>query len=271
MKWKILFAGFSFCFVPSVGSAQILLDEPFDYPSHAALAAAWNASSDNPTYQLDPSFGNPLPSYRMPSPASNFQGRLARNIPAGSVQATDANPLQLTYDLYLEASGAANGWLNARHFVELRGHDGGAFDSGTLQNVLAIGIYNNSFDTFSTNRYQGRVRPTDSCGPVAGCDWYTLDEELGASARSSGWHQLEILITGSEVRFTIDGVLAEVEPRPNSFAFDSIVLGSDLTANGHSVNIDNVSLSRLPIPEPGSAVLVIVAMLITRITRRQRC
>lgn len=240
--------------------AVTVLSETFDYVDDAALDAVWNASSDNPDYGLDTSFGNPQPSYSMPSPSANFQGRLARNLPGGSIQATDANPVKLCFDFYLDTAGLATSWNGARHYVELRGYENGAFGDGGLQNLLAMGVFNSSDDDFDTTFYQGRV--------VFGSNWNTLDEETGAANRDVGWHTMQVVVDSSEVRFLVDGVLAEVEARPNNFEFDSVVLGSDLTANDHGSWVDNLSVKVAP--EPSTLMLLAVAGLVVIGLRRRR-
>lgn len=242
---KLLVIALSLTFA-SAASAQVILSEPFDYADDAALDAVWNASGDNPFYMLDTTFGNPEPSYGMFAPDSNFNGRLAQNLPGGPIQATDANPVVLTYDFYLEDEGEIDFWAGARHYIELRGYENGAFGDGGLQNLLALGAYNSSDDTFDTTYYQGRV--------VFGSNWNTLDEEAGAQQRRTGWNQMRMMITSSEVRFSINGVLAEVEARPNDFMFDSVVLGSDLTAAGWDSWADNLTIEI--IPEPASLALL---------------
>ncbi len=228
----------------------IIMGDSFDYPDDAALNAVWNAASSNPDYHLDTLFGNPEPSYAMPSPGANFQGRLARNL-GGDYNGTDAQPLHLCFDFYLDDAGADTFWNGARHYVELRGYSGDAYGSGDLENLLAIGVYNNSGDAFDGSYYQGRV--------TFGTNWNTLDEEPGAVQRSVGWHRMLIEVTSSEVRFYVDNVLQEVEPRPNNFGFDTVVLGSDLTANGHQAWIDNVVVSI--VPEPASLALLVLGGL----------
>ncbi len=231
--------------------ANVVFSETFDYADDFALNAVWNAGSSNPDYYLDPSFGNLDPSYAMPSPSANFQGRLAYNL-GGDYNGTDANPLVFSFDLYLDDAGAGLAfWNGARHYVELRGYSGDAYGSGDLENLLAMGVYNNSNDAFDGTYYQGRV--------TFGSNWNTLDEEPGAMQRTIGWHTMEIMVTSSEVRFSIDGVLQEIEARPNNFGFDTIVLGSDLTANGHQAWVDNISLAI--IPEPASLALLVIGGL----------
>jgi hypothetical protein len=230
--------------------AQVLIDEAFDYPDNASLNAIWNANvaGPQPSYSLDTAFGNPAASYNMPNPAANGTGsRLARNL-GGNFNGTDANPLEMSFDMYLTDAGATSLWNGARHFVELRGYAGDAFNSGALENLLAMGVFNSSADTHSNTFYQGRV--------TFGSDWSTLNEEPGVVGRGTGWHRMTISVGSTQVRFLVDGILAEVENRPNAFGFDNVVLGSGLTAGGHGSWIDNLRVE--VVPEPMSGLLLIL-------------
>ena len=231
----------------AVAQTTVLLDEPFNYTSDAELEAVWNASgTSNPDYHLDLGVGNSEPSYAMPSPENNYQGRLARNL-GGDCNPTDEQALALSFDFYLPTEGSETWWSGARHYVELRGYSGNVYGSGDLESLLAIGLYNNSDDLFQTEYHQGRVS--------GGVGWITLDEEELAPLRSPGWHSMEIWVWGTSIEFWVDGELSEVEARPqqpNPPGFDCVVLGSDLTANGHDLWIDNLVIIGSPmVVEPG--------------------
>jgi len=186
----------------------------------------------NSAYYLDGAGGNPGGAVILASPSANNLGKYYRNL-GGDFNGTDAAPLVLSFDFWLDPAGAP-GWSGARHFVELRGYSGDEYGSGTLENLLAIGVYNSSADTFSTTRYQGRV--------VNGAGWQTLDEG-SAPARAGGWHQLKIEVTSSLVKFYVDGILSETESRPNSYGFDCVVIGSDLTSAGIVARVDNLRVT----------------------------
>lgn len=224
--------------------AGTVLNETFDYADNAALNAAWSASGSNPSYTLDPAFGNPAGSYMLTAPTANFQGRLAMNI--GAQDGTDANPLRFSVDMYLADGGASTFWNGARHYVELRGYEFDAFGAGALENLLALGVNNNADDGFDGSYYSGRV--------TFGSNWNSLNDEPGAPQRSAGWHNLALEVGSSSISFFVDGILAEVEARPNAFNFDSVVLGSDLTAAGWNAWIDNVRVEI--VPEPASLSLL---------------
>jgi hypothetical protein len=236
---------------PVGASAQVILTEAFDYPDNASLNAVWSANPAGPqlSYSLDTAFGNPAASYNMPNPAANNTGsRLARNL-GGNFNGTDANPLEMSFDLYLTDAGLTTLWNGARHFVELRGYAGDAFNVGGLENLLAMGVFNSNGaadGAHSNVFYQGRV--------TFGSDWNTLNEEVGAVGRATGWHRMTISVGSTQVRFSVDGILAEVENRPNALGFDNVVLGSGLTAGGHGSWIDNLRVE--VIPEPMTALLL---------------
>lgn len=214
---------------------HVLVDDFESYAGQAAFKGSW-LDTGNSAYVLDTGFGNPGKSVRLVNPSGNNLGRYYRNLGA-TFNATNEQPLTLAFDLYLDPAGAPQ-WLSARHYVELRGYSGGAYGQGTVQNILAIGVYNLSGDTFSSSKYQGRVLD----GGAANDQWRTLDS--GGPDRSAGWHRLMIQVTGSQVNFYVDGILSETVARPNTHGFDSVVIGSDLTAGGHTMWVDNLAVQR---------------------------
>lgn len=247
---SILAAGCTLAGVSGV-SAQVILNEAFNYPDNASLNAIWNANpaGPQPSYSLDLGFGNPSPSYNMPSPAASGTGsRLAMNL-NGNFDGTDTNPLELSFDMYLTDAGLTTLWNGARHFVELRGYANNTYNSGALENLLAMGVFNTTDavdGTHSNVYYQGRV--------TFGSNWNTLNDQPGAVGRGAGWHRMTMSIRSTEVRFLVDGVLAEIENKPNNLGYDCVVLGSGLTAAGHGSWIDNLRVE--VIPEPMSGLLL---------------
>jgi hypothetical protein len=229
----------------------VVLNETFDYASHAAFLGTWNASAnDNDFYLLDTGFGNPAGSYALNAPTANFTGRAAINL-GGTYNGTDAMPLEFSFDMLLEDAGTnvAQSWGGARHYLELRGYTGGSYLSGTLANLVALGVNNVSDDgSFSTLKYQGRAIGTPD---TAGADWQTL---TGAGDRSTGWHSLKLVIDSNSYDFYVDGVLGKSVTRTDTIGFDSIALGSDLTANLRKGWVDNVKVEITP--EPASLALL---------------
>jgi hypothetical protein len=215
----------------NVQACPNLLVDSFSYANQAAFDAAWHDTL-NSEYYFDAAAGNPGGAVVMPSPSANSLGKYYRNL-GGDFNGTDAAPLTLTFDFYLDAAGAP-GWSGARQFVELRGYSDDVYGSGTLENALSLGVYNSSSDTFSTTRYQGRV--------LNGAGWQTLDEG-SAPSRAAGWHAMKIEVTTGQVKFYVDGILSETEARPNSYGFDCVVIGSDLTSAGFAARVDNLRVT----------------------------
>ncbi len=51
------------------------------------------------------------------------------------------------------------------------------------------------------------------------------------------------MVTTGQIRFYIDNVLSETETRPDSYGFDCVLIGSDLTANGIVARVDNLQVT----------------------------
>ncbi len=212
--------------------------EPFEaYPDQAAFELVW-PDTGNSEYYLDLAFGNPGQSLAMPSPSANFLGRYTHNL-GTDVGGAGGALVVFRYDLWLDPGGQGSSWFGARHYAELRGYSGDAFEVGDLENLLAIGVMNQTTppDIFDATRYQGRL--------WSSVEWQTLDEG-SAPNRLPDWHEMMIRISDTEVRFFVDGTLSETEVRPNAFGFDSVILGSILTANGHAMALDNVRVQVFP-------------------------
>lgn len=244
---------------------QLILFDDFDsYADQAAFDGVWSSTSTT-IYSLDTTFGNGGQSVKLPSPASGSTGRYYRNL-GGSYNGTDANPLVMSFDMYLDPAGATSNWAGARMYMEMRSYSGGVFGSGTLQQLLAIGVFNTSDDTYSGSRYQGRVA-------FSSTNWNTLDQDDGNPAndplRSAGWHNLAVEVMSTTVNFYVDGVFAESAPRGNLGLFDSVVLGSGLsdgTAPQEIFWMDNFRVEI--VPEPAS-ILILGAPLFALVRRKK--
>ncbi len=248
-----LCAGFA-CAATAFGALP-LIEDFGSYADAAAFNAAWNASGPSPTYTWDANFGNPNPGYNMPAPTASVI-RHGRNLGVNYIP-TDAAPLRMSFDFYLDPAGQATNWNGARHYVELRGYAGDALNVGALESLVAIGAFNTSGDSFSTTRYQGRGL---GLSPAPGNGWVTLDQEAGAPTRQAGWVNLAVEIGDTAMRFFVNNALVETTARPGAtFGFDSIVLGSGLTAAGHNSGIDNLRVEI--VPEPASLSLLALGAL----------
>ena len=84
---------------------NLLVDNFDSYANQAAFDAVWFDTLNSP-YYLDVAAGNPAGAVIMPSPSANSMGRFYRNL-GGDFNGTDAAPLTLTYDLWLDAAGCS--------------------------------------------------------------------------------------------------------------------------------------------------------------------
>ena len=95
-----------------------------------------------------------------------------------------AGSFKLTYWLYDSAA--------TRAYVDVRQYTGGAYNSGTLGQLLAIGKYNSlspgpyfAGEVWDGTKYQARVANGTSFG------WFNLNNP-GVPNRSTGWHRFDI-------------------------------------------------------------------------------
>lgn len=129
--------------------------------------------------------------------------------------------------LIYDNNGTQNRW-----FGEARAYSGAGYGNGTLQQILAIGLYNTSFgtndtgtlagDTVSPTNYQGRVYAGNNTG------YFNLNQP-SAPGRSIGWHQFQIerQSDNTTVDFSVDGVLRqEIAATTNGANWNSVTIGS---------------------------------------------
>jgi hypothetical protein len=94
------------------------------------------------------------------------------------------------------------------------------------------------------NFYMGRVlgyTPPDGGNTTAGA-FFKLND-VGSPLRSTGWHNLRVVIDNSNFRFYVDGILSRTVA--NSFtirSYDTLVLGSGLSNGSVQAGVDNVKL-----------------------------
>lgn len=223
----------------------ILLEDFESYFDSAGIQAVWGLFTQNPHYTLDTVEGNPGKSLRMDSPAANSLGRYIRNLPT-IAEATAAKNVVFSVDMLLDpvVGPPPNFWNNARQFVELRGYSGGAYNSGSLTQLIALGVFNSTINPTSNLYYQGRVTIPGTIG------WQTLNGEVDAIQRATGWHNLKTVISLTDVKFYVDDTLCHVTGAPGSTKFDSAALGSGLTSAGITAWVDNFKVSEVTLSNP---------------------
>ncbi|MDB6122582.1 MAG: Xanthan lyase, partial [Pedosphaera sp.] len=116
-----------------------------------------------------------------------------------------------------------------RAWGEARSYSGGSFNSGSLQQLYAIGEFNSVTlpgDVYDATKYQGRVVTGANAG------WFNLNAP-GAPNRSPGWHkfEIEVLTGGTTINFYVDGALGRQIAGATAFPIDDLTIGSLGTAS----------------------------------------
>jgi hypothetical protein len=180
------------------------------------------------------------------------------------MQPIAGNSIRISYDFY-DADAAV-----ARDYLVVQSRVGTDF-SGGLNNLLAIGKYNN----ITGNKYYGRVSTATGAvygdgASAANATWFQLG---GATDRSVGWHSAEIIGASSvayadkvQYSFYIDGVLGGTVDNCALFDYNWVVLGSGLSTVGSPIAMDNLRVTL--IPEPSSIALVFLGGLSLLLRKR---
>ena len=180
-------------------------------------------------------------------------------VPAGGSQSALLNSSldKMYHNLGSEVSGTTVASFHiydstaTRAYGEVRGYTGSGYNVGTLDNLIAVGIYSSvtmAGETFDPTKYQARLLPT-------AFGWFNLNAP-GAPSRSTGWHQFDIKRSGTTVEFYVDGVLSRSMTGATDFTWDSLTIGS--VAAGSSVGdawFDGISVFT-PVPEPSTYAML---------------
>jgi len=232
----------------TVRDSVIPVQDNFDgYADQAALNAAWPRTSTQPDFNITLStlVGASCPkSVLEPAATTGSPSRIYQNF-GGNFDGTDAKPLTATWWM---RHGAGTG---ARNYVELRSYSGGAYGLGTLQVLLALGIYDDTTQGITLTTYNCRDYDTTLTGsPVI--SWYDV---TGATRAPGEWVKMQIKVKSTTIDYSVTtsaGTYTVPKPRNlPSALFNTIVIGSGLTNGGVNAFYDNVSLSfGEPPPEP---------------------
>ncbi len=230
-------------------SAQIWSDDFESYANTAALSPTY--TQDYPTYPalLDTTKGyNSAQSIHFGATSANSQAKMHFNLPGGPVGGSDAVPLKIEFMIDTDV----NVW-NTRQYIELRSYSGGAYNTGTLNQLFALGFTSSSVDTTLINR---RIVN----GPNAG--WGNLTSTYGTRATVADplndWTKLSMVIKSSTIEFYVDDNLDTTLSITPGLLYDSIVIGSGLSSAGADVWIDNLVVM---VPEPSSLGMILMGGL----------
>lgn len=216
----------------SSAQATVIIDDDFEsYADTTAMQAVWGAAGVG---TLDTVLGNPGNSMSFPGGVQNQQT-------ISVLQATPANPIVYTVDIYDDGTSA-----NKRTTAGLR--------HSSVANLIEMGMYN------GPSHYAVRA-------VLPGPSWVAFTDmvdDLGdplANAPITGWHRFQVTLDGTNATFTvdlnIDGNINGTAVLPaawNAAGIDTVRLGTGLSSAGGGVNFDNVKLE--VVPEPASLALL---------------
>jgi hypothetical protein len=282
-------------------SAGVLLDDKISYANQAAFEAAWpmiatTTDTTKQSAQLSTVQSASAPSsifvpVSTTATTASTEYRNRRSFAESNTLSTAGNlgigdKLIWSYDFYDAQTGLTSTAGNPqRNFVSLQ--DSTA-PSATNQ-LISLGLNNNLLAAQDggnyymarilgyTPTYTPELSGTANPAPVSG-SFFKLNGS-GAPLRSTGWHNLEVILStddalSTDYGFYVDGILSKtilnVGTATSIRSYDNIATGSGLT-NGISVYFDNmyVELAPAPVPEPASLSLLGLGAL-GLVARRRR-
>lgn len=250
--------------------SQVFFSDDFEgYANQSAFAATWNPIG-SPPHMLDTAFGRSSSQSVMLVPQASGGGttnRWYRDV-GTLVVPTDANPVEFSFDFYLDPSGASTNWSADWQLADVRAFSGGSFGTGSLNGIIALTVARSSSlnaDSYNGAYFQGRVFASGHTSQT----YHTLDALPTAVPRSSGWHTMAAQIGATQTLFLIDGLPAELVNFGITTPISTVVLGSDISSV-HPFWVDNVRLARVPEPAGAGMLAALGLLLASRATRRNR-
>lgn len=247
----------------SSAKAAPLINDDFTYANQAALQASWTpiGTAGTTSVQLSSAqSASPTQSVNVPGhTATNGQYRNRKTFSETSTISTSGNlgigdVLTFSFNFFDANAGAAP----QRNYANLQ--DSTA-PSATNQ-LISMGLNNNLSSTAEGgNYYMARILGANSNGGTAGA--YFKLNDTGAPLRSTGWHNLKVVITtddglSTDYQFYVDNILAETTLNVGTAAsirsYDNVVLGSGFTNGGVEAYFDDVVVDYV-VPEPSSLAL----------------
>jgi len=251
--------------------AQVLVNDSFDtYADQAAFEAVWTPIGTvapisavlSQTQAVSPPNSVQVPA----NSATNNQNRNRRTF-AETGTASPSTQTVFSFDFFDSNSGVSP----YRQFSNLQ--DSTA-PSATNQ-LISMGLNNNLTSSQSGgNFYMARILgydpiavPDPDGGPadsIGGAGAYFKLNDFGVGLRSTGWHNLKVILTSddgasTDYAFYVDNVLAErvtnVGTAASLRSYDNIALGSGLSNAGNEAFFDNMFLAVQPVPEPSTLAL----------------
>lgn len=152
-----------------------------------------------------------------------------------------------------------------RCFNEVRGYsggtglpNGGTTASGSLGQLLAIGVYNSvtmAGEVYNGTKFQARVTNGANTG------WFNLNDP-GSPNRSVGWHKftIERLADNTTIKFYVNDILSRTITGATAQTWDTLVIAPGLGTTVGDAYIDGIVLT----PEPAAIALLGLGGLLMR-------
>lgn len=250
MKKQVLalIAGVCTAHVLSVSAQTTIWFDGFEsYADTAGLSGPYTQMYPEVPMPLDTSKGYLSDqSIHFGTPAANYTERAYFNLPGGPVTGSDVQPLKLEFMIDTDV----NIW-STRQWIELRSYADGAYGSGDLQQLFALGF---SSSGVATDRINYRI----VAGPDAG--WGDLTDTYATRATvadpNNEWTKLGMWIKSSTIEFYVDDNLDSTFAIPSGVLYDSVVIGSGLSSAGADVWFDDLTV--ILVPEPSSLALSVL-------------
>lgn len=249
---KLLLVG-SAAALPLFSPAQVLVNDNFDsYANQAAFQAAWPTVGALPSGVL-----STAQSVSGPNSIYNAGTTVATNAMRNSFSFTESGTasaiasITFSFDFY-DGDAAAGPYRSHSNL-----QDGTA--PGSYGQLIAMGLNNNQTSAANGgNYYMGRIlgyNPNETGATTAG-SFFKLND-AGAPLRTTGWHNLAVVISDLDFKFYVDGILSETVVQGGLLrSYDHLRLGSGLSNAGVDSYFDNVRVEVVTVPEPGVAALL---------------
>jgi hypothetical protein len=241
----------------------VIINDGFEYADQSAYDAVWPAVSGvSPNMVLDSTnFASGAKSVTVPVTAANNQYRSQQTFSELNNPSV-SNTITWSFAFY-DSNSALSPY---REYANLQDTTAPA-GSGQL---ISMGLNNNlSSANDNGNYYMARIlgytptfEGTGNPAPTSGA-YFKLNDGGASTLRSTGWHNLKVLIDDSNFNFYVDGVLAKTISQTGLTlrSYDNIRIGSGLSSTSAS-GFDNMFLSTGPVPEPASVCLLALGTVV---------
>jgi len=226
--------------------AAVLVGDSFEYANQAAFEAVWPViTAPGGTLTTTQAFS--------PSNSINYGTAAARNGRTFTATApTASDSLQFSFEFYDGSPGLSP----YRQFSNLQVGSSPALTG----DLISMGMNNNLTNT--PPKYMARILGVNGSG------YFKLDD-AGSPDRSLGWHELKALISPTDVKFYVDGILSKTQSGLSLGGknYDTLRLGSGLSSTAEAF-YDDMTVATVAAPEPGA--LSLLAVVAIPFLRRRR-